>query len=182
MALELRKFTKFVDKTFIEGGKEAKEPVLLVSVAAIFKNPWDGKGFVEDLKPIILDLAPKYPAMTLLMQTHQRTTWSNVKPPENFYAQRTDSRFIAVSLGPTEKLDDIVDRINQLEQDLGIEAPTSTKSDDLSADFDPDALELPQSAQSLSSGQTIANVVIAVRDANDAIDYVDSRVKQFLQG
>ena len=40
MKLELRKFTKFVDKTFIEGGKEAKEPVLLVSVAAVFKNPW----------------------------------------------------------------------------------------------------------------------------------------------
>jgi hypothetical protein len=59
MKLELRKFTKFVDKTFIEGGKEAKEPVLLVSVAAVFKNPWHGKGFVEDLKPIILDLAPK---------------------------------------------------------------------------------------------------------------------------
>ena len=59
MELELRKFNKFVDKTFIEGGKKAKEPVLMVSVAAIFKNPWHGKGFVEDLKPIILDLAPK---------------------------------------------------------------------------------------------------------------------------
>ena len=59
MDLELRKFTKFVDKTFIEGGKKAKEPVLLVSVAAVFKNPWAGKGFVEHLKPIILDLAPK---------------------------------------------------------------------------------------------------------------------------
>jgi len=31
----------------------------MVSVAAIFKNPWHGKGFVEDLKPVILDLAPK---------------------------------------------------------------------------------------------------------------------------
>ena len=49
----------FVDKTFIEGGKEAKEPVLLVSVAAVFKNPWDQQGFVENLKPTILDLAPK---------------------------------------------------------------------------------------------------------------------------
>ena len=49
MKLELRKFAKFVDKTFIEGGKEAKEPVLLVSVAAVFRNPWHGKGFVEDL-------------------------------------------------------------------------------------------------------------------------------------
>jgi len=59
MELKLRKFNKFVDKTFIEGGKEAKDPVLLVSVAAIFENPWKDQGFVEDLKPIILDLAPK---------------------------------------------------------------------------------------------------------------------------
>ena len=36
MDLELRKLAKFVDKTFIEGGKKAKEPVLQVSVAAVF--------------------------------------------------------------------------------------------------------------------------------------------------
>ena len=59
MDINLRKFTKFVDKTFIEGGKKAKEPVLLVSVAAVFKNPWHGQGFVDDLRPTILDLAPK---------------------------------------------------------------------------------------------------------------------------
>jgi len=59
MDLKLRKFAKFVDKTFIEGEKKAKEPVLLVSVAAVIKNPWIGKGFVEDLKPEILALAPK---------------------------------------------------------------------------------------------------------------------------
>ena len=59
MNLNLRKFTKFVDKTYIEGGKKAKEPVLLVSVAAVIKNPWHGKSFVKNLKPAILDLAPK---------------------------------------------------------------------------------------------------------------------------
>ena len=59
MKLQLRKFIKFVDKTFIEGGKDAKDPVLLVSVAAVIQNPWAGKGFVEDLKPEILDLAPQ---------------------------------------------------------------------------------------------------------------------------
>ena len=59
MELKLRKFVKFVDKTFIEGGKKAKEPVLLVSVAAVIQNPWVGKGFIENLKPEILDLAPK---------------------------------------------------------------------------------------------------------------------------
>ena len=59
MDLNLRKITKFVDKTYIEGDKKAKEPVLLVSVAAVIKNPWHGKGFVKNLKPAILDLAPK---------------------------------------------------------------------------------------------------------------------------
>ena len=59
MDLKLRKFAKFVDKTFIEGKKKAKEPVLLVSVAAVIENPCAGKGFVEDLKPEILDLAPQ---------------------------------------------------------------------------------------------------------------------------
>ena len=53
MDLNLRKFVKFVDKTFIEGGKKAKTPVLLVSVAAVIKNPWIDRGFVEDLKPEI---------------------------------------------------------------------------------------------------------------------------------
>ena len=59
MDLKLRKFAKFVDKTFIEGKKKAKEPVLLVSVAAVIENPWARKSFVEDLKPEILDLAPQ---------------------------------------------------------------------------------------------------------------------------
>ena len=44
MDLNLRKIAKFVDKTFIEGGKKAKEPVLLVSVAAVIQNPRAGKG------------------------------------------------------------------------------------------------------------------------------------------
>tara|TARA_Y100000590_G_C15708591_1_gene1009502 strand:+ start:1909 stop:2499 length:591 start_codon:yes stop_codon:yes gene_type:complete len=59
MKLHLRKLNKFVDKTFVEGGKKAKKPVLLVSVAAVIQNPWYGKGFVKNLKPIILNLAPK---------------------------------------------------------------------------------------------------------------------------
>ena len=59
MDVKLRKFLKFLDKTYIEGGKKAKTPVLLVSVAAVIKNPWIERGFVEDLNPEILALAPK---------------------------------------------------------------------------------------------------------------------------
>ena len=59
MNLNLRKFAKFVDKTLLKVAKLLKNQFLLVSVAAVIKNPWSEKGFVEDLKPIILDLAPK---------------------------------------------------------------------------------------------------------------------------
>ena len=53
MALKLRKFLKILDKTYIEGGKKAKEPVILDSDAAVIQNPWAGIGFVENLKPEI---------------------------------------------------------------------------------------------------------------------------------
>ena len=59
MTLEIRKFSKSVDRTYIEGGKEASKPVELVSVAAVITNPWYGRGFVKNLRPEILKYAPK---------------------------------------------------------------------------------------------------------------------------
>ena len=59
MTLEIRKLCKFTDTTYIEDFKKCEEPVHLVSVAAVLPNPWVDRGFVEDLKPEILDIAPK---------------------------------------------------------------------------------------------------------------------------
>ena len=59
MELTIRKLCKFTDCTFIEGGKKSQKPVELVSVAAVIKNPWFGRGFVEDLNPEIKALAPQ---------------------------------------------------------------------------------------------------------------------------
>ena len=59
MTLEIRKMCKFVDTTYIEDFKKCEEPVELVSVAAVIANPWVDKGYVENLKPEILDIAPK---------------------------------------------------------------------------------------------------------------------------
>jgi hypothetical protein len=58
MSLEIRKIVRYVDKTFIEGGKTADKPWIMAGVAAVIKNPWAGKGFVEDLRTDILALAP----------------------------------------------------------------------------------------------------------------------------
>ncbi len=58
MTAEIRKIVRFEDETFIEGGKEAPKPLRLMAVAAIIANPWAGHGFVDDLKPEIVALAP----------------------------------------------------------------------------------------------------------------------------
>src|SRR5512139_822107 len=54
----LRKIATFIEETFIEGGKAAPKPVRFVVVAAVLRNPWAGKGFVEDLRAEILRIAP----------------------------------------------------------------------------------------------------------------------------
>jgi hypothetical protein len=54
----LRKISTFIEETFIEGGKSAARPVRFVVVAAVLRNPWAGKGFVENLRPEILRIAP----------------------------------------------------------------------------------------------------------------------------
>ena len=59
MNLEIRKFTKSVDRTYIEGNKRATIPVELVTVAAVITNPWFGKSFVENLRPEIIKFAPE---------------------------------------------------------------------------------------------------------------------------
>ena len=58
MGLELRKKVTYVEETLIEGGRAAPVPLKLFAAAAILKNPWAGRGYVEDLKPEIHAIAP----------------------------------------------------------------------------------------------------------------------------
>ncbi|MGH8436555.1 MAG: amino acid synthesis family protein [Pseudomonas sp.] len=53
MSFEIRKIVTYIEETLIEGGKATDKPVTMVGVAAVIKNPWHGRGFVEDLKPEI---------------------------------------------------------------------------------------------------------------------------------
>lgn len=59
MKLEVRKVVTYLEDTFIEGDKAAPRPLRLFAVAAVLRNPWAGRGFVEDLKPEIHGLAPQ---------------------------------------------------------------------------------------------------------------------------
>ena len=58
MPIELRKTLLHVETTFIEGGRGAAVPLRLIAALAVVRNPWAGRGFVEDLKPEIDEIAP----------------------------------------------------------------------------------------------------------------------------
>ena len=58
MATIIRKTLLHVENTLIEGGREAARPLTLIAAMAVVKNPWAGRGFVEDLKPEIHTVAP----------------------------------------------------------------------------------------------------------------------------
>ncbi|WP_377293150.1 amino acid synthesis family protein [Rhizobium sp. SG2393] len=67
MAPVIRKTLLHVETTLIEGGKAAPTPLKLIAAIAIVKNPWAGRGFVEDLKPEIHDAAPVLGALLTKM-------------------------------------------------------------------------------------------------------------------
>lgn len=58
MAPLIRKTLLHIETTHIEGGRQAPVPLKLIAAMAVVKNPWAGRGFVENLKPEIHMLAP----------------------------------------------------------------------------------------------------------------------------
>lgn len=58
MSLILRRTITHVQTTYEEGGKTVDDPTLLVAAIAIIKNPWFGRGWVENLRPEIRDIGP----------------------------------------------------------------------------------------------------------------------------
>ncbi|WP_300550862.1 amino acid synthesis family protein [Roseovarius sp.] len=58
MPVEIRRTLTLVQTTFKEGFKEVAEPTRLVSALAIIRNPWFGRGHVEDLGPEIRAAGP----------------------------------------------------------------------------------------------------------------------------
>lgn len=59
MSAEIRKTVTYLEETLIEGGKKAEKPLLFIAAAVVIKNPWAGQGFVENLRPQILAVAPE---------------------------------------------------------------------------------------------------------------------------
>jgi len=55
--MDVRKMHITIDEIRTEAGRSVDPPLKLVVVAAVLTNPWAGRGYVEDLRPEILDFA-----------------------------------------------------------------------------------------------------------------------------
>jgi Amino acid synthesis len=54
--MTVRKYVRYIEDIHIDG--KPGGPVRMVAAAAVMTNPWAGRGFVEDLRPDILAIAP----------------------------------------------------------------------------------------------------------------------------
>jgi hypothetical protein len=59
MEPQIRKIVTYKEIITSDGDKEAEQPLVLFGAAAVIKNPWAGRGFVEDLMPEIRVFGPK---------------------------------------------------------------------------------------------------------------------------
>jgi len=78
---EIRKTLLHVENTLIEGGKVARVPLKLIAAMAVIKNPWAGRGFVDDLTPEIRDCAPELGKILLIILQHARPCQCTVDDP-----------------------------------------------------------------------------------------------------
>ncbi|EBA04657.1 MAG: amino acid synthesis family protein [Paracoccaceae bacterium] len=58
MTAEIRRTLLHIQTTNIEGGRVVETPTKLIAALAIIKNPWHGRGFVENLRPEIREIGP----------------------------------------------------------------------------------------------------------------------------
>ncbi|MCT4475644.1 amino acid synthesis family protein [Peribacillus frigoritolerans] len=57
--LDIRKVYTAIEETRIEGGKKVENPIKMITTMAVIKNPWAGRGYVDNLKPEIDEFAPQ---------------------------------------------------------------------------------------------------------------------------
>ena len=63
ISVEIRRTLLNIQTTRVEGGKALATPTKLITAMAIIKNPWFGKGFVENLRPEIRAIGPEVGAL-----------------------------------------------------------------------------------------------------------------------
>jgi hypothetical protein len=117
----------------------------------------------------VLDFIPKHSAIVVLLQIYQRKTWARFSIPKNYHNQRFLSSYVAPSLGPAEKQDADIQRIEsylQQKRKTGQENQREKEEEETMED----------------EGQTIIQLLSkGVKETNQMVDFVIARMHQFVQ-
>ncbi|MEZ5314963.1 MAG: DUF5399 family protein [Chlamydiales bacterium] len=119
----------------------------------------------------ILDLIPKLSAIVRLMETYRKKTWAGFNIPENYYSQRlAASPYLAPSLGTPEK--QIAD-INKIRTFLNTQAESRLSNKQKETQTSQDVLN--------QEGEAIIHMIEGIKQVNDMINFVITRMCQFVQ-
>ncbi len=157
----------------------------------------------------ILEVNPKLPAITTLFGINKTSSWAKFSPPSSYHVQRKKSLYIIPSLGGPDKQDIDIQKIKSFLDILSTEINNSSnlrmtryknkkidsKEEQNEKDKNPrnsedDKEETIEDIQSNSKNMKLVNqglVLIKVLDegiksTNIMIDYIISRIFQFVQG
>lgn len=135
----------------------------------------------------ILDMTPKPSALTSLMQTNQKTHWALFSPPNNFHKQRASTPYLAPSLGSPDQQDHDIEKISSYLKVLtrgkfSYQSQTLYNEEEEQEDA-PEEENTSEEESILQEGKTLIKAIDqGLKASNVMIDYVISRIFQFVQG
>ncbi|MBQ8498326.1 DUF5399 family protein [Chlamydia sp.] len=142
----------------------------------------------------ILDMTPKPSALSTLMQTNKKTCWASFSPPANFHKQRFSTPYLVPSLGSPDRQDQDMEKISSYLKILtrgkfsyrSVTSPLSKKNrhqsdqESTKQEFD---REEEQEETLIREGEVLLRALdLGIKSSNLLIDYVISRIFQFVQG
>lgn len=149
-----------------------------------FHIPPSGERLIS-VQTKVLDFIPKYPAISLLLESYVRKSWARFAIPENYYVQRFFTSRIAPSLGPPEKQDADIRKIENfltektkrkihLLEERARKGGGGKDEEQAEEEKDPDPL--------VEEGKILAHLLQhGVKEINEMIDFVVTRMYQFVQ-
>lgn len=145
----------------------------------------------------ILDMTPKPSALTSLLQTNKKTEWAFFSPPKNFHTQRFNTPYLAPSLGSPEQQDDDINKVVEFLKIMtkgkfyyqSKARPIFYRPSDEETFEDDDYEEYEEPSENehesslIEEGTAIIKALdLGLKSTNIMIDYVISRIFQFVQG
>ncbi len=129
----------------------------------------------------VLDFIPKHTAIALLFQTYQKKTWARFAIPRNFHNQRFLSSYVAPGLGSKEKQDADIQRIEAFLQQQIQDRAILRREEEEERGQQQEEEEPSEEETKEEAGLIIELLEKGVKETNEMVEYIISRMHQFIQ-